>query len=88
MPTRVPSQHPWHGVHPQPQLLSQVQTVDQPQLQREAFAKEFDDIEAEVKVRELWLRRWKMRLKNMFADDIDIEETFDFSTGEVDEEKK
>ncbi len=29
-----------------------------------------------------------MRLKNMFADDIDIEETFDFSTGEVDEEKK
>ena len=29
-----------------------------------------------------------MRLKNMFADDIDIEETFDISTGEVDEEKK
>ena len=31
--------------------------------QREAFAKEFDDVEAEVKVREFWLRILKMRLK-------------------------
>ena len=26
--------------------------------------------------------------EDMFADDVDIEETVDFSTGEVDEEKK